>query len=222
MQKYTHEKLKAGWSPYQIEGRLKLENNGECVISHESVYHYIYSNQDRQYLFHKYLRRKHHYRIKRGQRKPRVPKKLLIGLRPEIINNREEFGHWECDLMVFKKGIKVNLITLRERRSRYLIAIKNPNREASGTALALINTITKIKKHLKSITFDQGSEFKNYEWIKNCIGADIYFCNPASPHQKGSIENANGNLRIEFPRNYDVENLKQQYIKRPKILTIDH
>lgn len=56
-----------------------------------------------------------------------------------------------------------NLITLRERKSRYIIAIKNQSKEACGTALALISTITKIKNHIKSITFDQGSEFKKYE-----------------------------------------------------------
>lgn len=124
LQDFVHSKLKSGWSPYQIEGRLKLENDGKCLISHESVYHYIYSDLDRRYLFHKYLRRKHHYRIKRCQRKPRVPKELLITSRPDVINKRGEFGHWECDLMVFKKGVKANLITLGERRSRYLIASK--------------------------------------------------------------------------------------------------
>ncbi len=39
-----NKKIKAGWSPYQIEGRLKLENEGICLISHESIYHYIYSD----------------------------------------------------------------------------------------------------------------------------------------------------------------------------------
>jgi len=58
--------------------------------------------------------------------------------------------------MVFKKGVKTNLIVLRERKSRYMIAIKNQNREASGTALALISTITQIKNYVKSITFEQG------------------------------------------------------------------
>lgn len=166
----------------------------DSAISHESVYHYIYSDLDRRYLLHKNLRRKHRYRIKNGQKKPRIPKELLISSRPDVINKREEFGHWECDLMVFKKGVKTNLITLRERKSRYLIAI------------------TKIKDYVKSITFDQGSEFKKYEWIKNCIGTEIYFCEPASPHQKGSIENANGNIRIEFQRDYDAERLKQRHL----------
>lgn len=152
---------------------LKLENENRCIISHESIYHYIYSDRDRRYLLHKHLRRKHHYRIKQGQRKPRIPHELLIGSRPESINNREEFGHWECDLMVFKKGKRENLITLRERKS--LVAIKNQSREAAGTALTLISNIKNIKHLVKSITFDQGSEFKKYPWIKECLNADIYF-----------------------------------------------
>lgn len=206
---YVHEKLDSGWSPYQIEGRLKRDNHGKCIISHESIYNYIYGDKSRQYLLTKRLRRKHTHRIKRGERKRRVPKELLIGSRPDVINNREEFGHWECDLMVFKQGIKSNLITLRERTSRYLIAIKNDDRKAETTAMAIIKTITKIKSCVKSITFDQGSEFKKYDWIKNCVDADIYFCEPASPHQKGAVENVNGLMRIEYPRSYDISAEKQ-------------
>ena len=209
---YVHMKLKANWSPYQIEGRLKLENNGKCQISHESIYAYIYSDYGIRNIFYKKLRRQHVWRIKRNSRKKRIPAEMLIQNRPDNINNRSEFGHWECDLMMFKKGIKTNLITLRERKSRFLIAIKNENKEASGTALALIQTIAKIKNHVRSITFDQGSEFKKYQWIKDCVEADIYFCEPASPYQKGAIENGNGNIRIEFQRNYNAEKLKQRCV----------
>lgn len=212
LQQYVHKKIKAGWSPYQIEGRLKTENDGVCQISHESIYQYIYSDFDRRNRFYKYLRRRHNYRLKRNQRKSRIPSELLITSRPESIKHREEFGHWECDLMVFKKGVKTNLITLRERQTRYMIAIKNENREASGTALALINTIKKIKPYIKSITFDQGSEFKRYEWIKECLEADIYFCEAGSPYQKGSVENGNGTIRVELPRTYPIEDLKQKSV----------
>lgn len=152
LREYVQKHLKTGWSPYQIEGRLKIESNGVCQISHESIYQYIYSDLGRRNRFYKYLRRRHSYRLKRNQRKPRIPPELLITSRPESIKHREEFGHWECDLMVFKKGVKTNLITLRERQTRYMIAIKNENREASGTALVLINTVKKIKPYIKSIT----------------------------------------------------------------------
>jgi IS30 family transposase len=214
LQDYVHTKLKLGWSPYQIEGRLKIENEGRCLISHETIYKYIYSSYGRRNIFYSHLRRKHVWRIKRGSRKPRIPKELLITARPEEINNRSEFGHWEGDLMIFKRGIKTNLITLRERKSRYLIAIKNQNKEASGTALALISTVRNIKEQIKSITFDQGSEFKKYPWIKDCLGANIYFCEPASPYQKGAIENINGVIRTELPREFDITHLKERTLTK--------
>lgn len=212
LRQYVHEKLGSGWSPYQIEGRLKRDNQGKCIISHESIYNYIYSDKNRQYLLAKNLRRKHLYRTKKGERKRKVPEELLIGTRSELINNRDEFGHWECDLMMFKQGIKGNLITLRERKSRYFIAIKNEDKKAETTAMAIIRTMNKIRQHVKSITFDQGSEFKKYDWIKSCVGADIYFCEPSSPQQKGAIENVNGLMRIEYPRSYDIAAEKQRNI----------
>ncbi len=212
LREYVTKKIKAGWSPYQIEGRLKLENEGICQISHESIYHYIYSDPNRRNRFSTHLRRRHSYRLKRNQRKSKIPSELLITSRPESIKIRKDFGHWECDLVVFKKGVKTNLITLRERQTRYMIAIKNENREAAGTALALINTVKKIKPYIKSITFDQGSEFKRYGWIKECLETDIYFCEAGSPYQKGSVENGNGLIRIELPRTYPVEGLKQRHI----------
>ncbi len=211
---YIHSRLKAGWSPWQIEGRLKLENAGPCIISHETIYRYIYSDYGIRNMFYEKLRRKHFWRVKRNARKPRVPKDLLINNRPDVINKREEFGHWEGDLMMFKQGIKGNLITLRERKTRFIVAIKNIDKTASGTALTLISTVKTIKKHLKSITFDQGSEFKKYEWINECFNTKIYFCKPASPYQKGTVENGNGVIRAELPRNYDIAKLKQKHLSK--------
>ena|SRR5207253_2830062 len=83
---YVHSKLKSGWSPWQIEGRLKLENSEQCIISHETIYRYIYSDYGIRNIFYQKLRRKHFWRVKRNARKPRVPKDMLINNRPDIIN----------------------------------------------------------------------------------------------------------------------------------------
>jgi IS30 family transposase len=116
--------------------------------------------------------------------------------------------------MLFKQGIKGNLITLRERKSRFIFAIKNNDKTARGNAITLISTLNKYKQHLKSITFDQGTEFNKYHWIKECFKSDIYFCNPASPYQKGAVENGNGVIRAELPRNTDIALLKQKHISK--------
>ncbi len=212
LRSYVHKKLKAGWSPWQIEGRLKREGN--TVITHETIYRYIYSDYGIRNCFYKKLRRRHFYRIKQNARRQNIPKELLIHERPADINERKDFGHWEGDLMIFKRGVKANLITLRERKSRYLVAIKNQNKTASGTALAMVSSLKDIKFHIDSITFDQGNEFKKYGWLKSCLETDIYFCEPASPHQKGGIENVNGVIRALLPRDIDFDNISQESIDK--------
>ena len=214
LRSYVHEKLSVGWSPWQIEGRLQRENKAGMRISHETIYRYIYSDYAVRNRFYSFLRRKHKLRIKRHARQSRFPRELLITNRPQVINERAEFGHWEGDLMMFKRGIKGNLLTLRERKTRYLIAIKNENKTASATALALISTVKSIKSAIKTITFDQGSEFQSYRWIKDCLDASIYFCHPAAPHEKGCIENGNGVLRVELPRKTNIDVIKSHAINQ--------
>ena len=139
---------------------------------------------------------------------------MLISARPDKINNRDIFGHLEGDLMMFNHPTKTNLITLRERKSRFMIAIRNPSKKADTTSINMISKLTKIKKHVQSITFDLGSEFARYQWLHDCLDTRIYFYNPGSPYQKGSIENGNGVIRTELPRNCDTKQLVQPNVDK--------
>lgn len=56
----------------------------------------------------------------------------------------------------------------------------------------------------RSITFDRGSEFANYSYLKSEIGAEGYFCKPQAPWQKGTNENTNGRMRRFLPRETDL------------------
>lgn len=208
----VHKKLRAGWSPWQIEWHLKHHAIGHPVITHETIYRYIYSHWRIRNELTPYLRRKHISRIKHGHRKKRVMNHFHISKRAEIINERGVFGHWECDLMIFKQGVKYNLITLMERWSRYTMAIKNVDRKSRSTAIALISALKGLKAHVKSITFDQGSEFSQFELVKACLETEIYFCTPGSPQEKGGVENRNGVIRTVFPRAHNIRLTSQAEI----------
>jgi hypothetical protein len=52
----------------------------------------------------------------------------------------------------------------------------------------------------RTITHDNGGEFARHEAVTAAIGLAAYFCDPHSPRQRGSIENANGRLRRDLPR----------------------
>jgi transposase, IS30 family len=205
LRSYIEEKLQLGWSPWQIEGRLKLANQGRCVVSHETIYRYIYSDNYKRNKLHKKLRRRHFNRVQRGKRKKRIPEEMRISHRPENINNREEFGHWECDLMIFKHGIKGNLITLRERKTRYMLAIKNNDKTATGTALTLISTIKTLKSSIKSIWSELIDRLATRDLI-NEVGEEKYYSMEYMERAKRlmDFEDRYGN---EFEKN-GLENLR--------------
>lgn len=206
---FVCSKLRGSWSPWQIEWQLKYHERHLPTITHETIYRYIYGHWALRKQFTPYLRRRRPTRIKHRSRKSRTMSDHHISKRSEAINNRKEFGHWECDLMLFSKGTKTNLITLVERQSRFLLAIKNDNKRARPTAIEIIKALTMIKKQVVSITFDQGTEFSDFELIKSCLNTDVYFCTPASPNEKGGIENRNGVLRTVYPRDHDMASVSQ-------------
>ena len=135
--------LKNKLSPSQITLTFKRQNE-ISPISAESIYQFIYSGRGKELELHKYLRRKHKKRKLRkemAEKKISIPNRTPIKQRPNEINNRENFGHWEGDLMIFSDQ-KINLITLRERQTRVILAIKNKTKEAKTTAK---NITTKCK-----------------------------------------------------------------------------
>ena len=111
--------LKLTWSPAQIAGYLKKES-GSSGASHEAIYRFIFSPEGKKLGLHKFLRSKKKKRTKINDRKskPGIPNRVSIHERPEYINNRSEFGHWEADLMQFRRESNCHLLTLRERKTR--------------------------------------------------------------------------------------------------------
>ena len=131
--------LKKRYSPKQVSMQLKKES-GVNVISHETIYQFIYSPEGKELDLGSYLTRKRKKRRARktnSKKRTPIPNRVSIHDRPIIIDKREEFGHWEGDLMIFS-NTKFNLITLRERVSRFMLAIKNPNKTAEMTANNII------------------------------------------------------------------------------------
>lgn len=210
--------LNESWSPEQIAGFLKMENEGRGLISHETIYRWIYSDFGKRNRYYTLLRRKRLWRAPRGSRKPRIiiPGRVSIAERPDVINQKSEFGHWEGDLMLFTQaGTKFNLITLRERTSRFFVAILNPSKHACETALRIINYFSDgRRKAVSSITFDNGSEFFSHLEIVKQLGVSTFFCDPYKSWQKGSVENGNGVLRFELPRTTPINKMSQKEINR--------
>jgi IS30 family transposase len=207
----------AGWSPEQIAGRMRLERH-PMRVSHETIYRYAYSKDGRAEKFYQHLPRHRRNRRPRGMRKHygrQFLDELAIAHRPEAIADRVEFGHWECDLVMFRKEFgKANVTSLVERVSRFAVVLKNNDRQSKPIMEGLIEGLSPLPKHARrSITFDRGTEFSAWMHLKDGLGVDPWFCDPQSPWQKGTVENTNDRLRRYLPRKSDPTAFTNRYLK---------
>lgn len=138
-----------------------------------------------------------------------------IDLRPAIVNERLEFGHWEIDLVIGK--INQNepvLLTLVERTSRFAIVKKLPAKTASEVNKALKRIFKTYRKRLfKSITADNGSEFAYLSELEGSL-TQVYFAHPYCSYERGSNEHWNGLLREYLPKKSSLKNLSHSKLKR--------
>lgn len=147
------------------------------------------------------------------------PKLPSIEDRPECINDREELGHWEMDLVIGKKETKPVLLTLTERVSRREWIRKLPDRKAATIRAALdaLEAETPdFKKRFKSITTDNGSEFMQYDKLQESIHGgkrfDVYYCHSFAAWEKGSNENHNRMIRRFLPKGTDFSQVTDEEI----------
>ena len=206
----VREALRQGWSPEQIAGRLR-RTRGQPVISHESIYRFIYHRSAQKDYWHRLLPRHKSRRGKFGQRggssllylQQRVP----IHQRPAQAHDRSLPGHWEADLMLFRKYGQAVLV-VHERSSRHLRLTRQPNKAAQPVADSLLRLLQPLPPALRqSITFDNATEFAEHYQLTQRLALPTFFCDPHKPWQKGGIENAIGCMRRHLPRKTDLASL---------------
>lgn len=124
-----------------------------------------------------------------------------ISQRPKTVYNRNRYGHWELDTIVLRPECKCHIATFVERKSRLLIMRKIPNKKAVTMGDAIIESLKSLPfKFRKTLTVDRGLEFTDWQRIEKELNVKVYFCDPYSPHQRGTNENTNGLIRQFFPR----------------------
>lgn len=193
------DRILHGWSPQQIAGRMRLERH-PISVSHETIYKFAYSADGhaiklwRHLPEHRARRRPRHARRRHGRR---FSPEVNILYRPDVVAERKQFGHWECDLIQFRKKFgKGNVTSLVERVSRFAVLLRNNDRQSRPVMDGLIQVLQSLP-HLarRSITFDRGTEFTDWPYLQASIGTRTWFCDPQSPWQKGTVENTNGRAR---------------------------
>ena len=208
-------RLKQGWSPEQIAGRLAREQ-AKPSVSHETIYRFIYAQIARtnDFSWRRYLPRA---KSKRGWRGPRggspaafIEGRIPISQRPAQASDRQTPGHWEADLMMFAKYGQA-ILTLHERASRVLLAARPDNKTAALIAELIEQVLQPIPPQLRrTITFDNGTEFARHTRLHS-LDLRTFFCDTYAPWQKGGIENAIGRMRRLIPRKTDLATISNSH-----------
>lgn len=230
---YVSTGLAEQWSPEQISNSLRREfpSDEGMRVSTETIYQALYV-QARGGLKREVADA---LRTGRVRRKPRrsseqrtsrfVDPMVMISERPPEVEDRAVPGHWEGDL-ILGAGNQSAIVTLVERSTRYLMLGHLPgDHTAEAVRDVLEGLIGTLPEHLRgSLTWDQGAEMAGHRAFSIATGVPVFFCDPASPWQRGSNENTNGLLRQYFPKGtdlslhgpLDLEHVAQKLNRRPR------
>src|SRR6202790_4894133 len=194
--------LAMGHSPEQIAGRL-ARHNGRVIISHESIYRFIYHRTAQKDYWYRLLPR---HKLRRGHRRrpggspaSLIKQRRSITERPAEAEGRGAPGHWEADFMLFARCGQ-GLLVLHERQTRFSMVQHPVDRKAVLTARTIARQLGKLPQAMrKTISFDNGTEFAEHHRLHKTLGVQTFFCDPESPGKKAEWKTPSGAYDARCP-----------------------
>ena len=137
---------------------------------------------------------------------------LPISLRPRYVEKRNELGHLEIDSIVGKKNEQASIISIVDRCSRMLWLIKSEYKNEYYTDKLIYEFILENRITVKSITVDNGLEFKALGLCAKRLGVKLYKCDPYCSFQRGTNERTNALVRRWIPKGTSMRNVPQVWL----------
>lgn len=201
--------LQRQWSPEQISGYIRRHKLMERMISHETIYQYVWRDKANGGSLWLQLRQSQKQRRKRYRAydsRGRLAEKRHISERPYSVESRKYKGHWEIDT-VMGTGSKDCIVTLLERKSGLVMIGKLKDRTTQSLNKKVIALINRDPFSFKTITADNGTEFHQYKKIEAKTHVKFYFATPHHSWERGSNENTNGLIRQYLPKGTSMSGL---------------
>src|SRR3989344_869362 len=217
---YVTERLRWGWSPDQIAGRLRVDHPKDHYrhISTETIYRWIYQSEqvNGEQPWYEYLCRKQKKRKKYKGRKvhrSHIPDRISIHERPAVANKRKQFGHWEGDT-IEGKGHKSGVHTEVERMCRKVKAEKVDSITSEATIMVQQKIFTdEPRLARRSTTLDNGRENHLHVRLRDTLGMKTYHADPYSSWQRGTNEHGNWHIRYYFPKGTDFTQVTDEELQ---------
>jgi IS30 family transposase len=204
--------LRQKLSPEQISGYLRAL--GALRISHETIYKHVWRDRKNNGQLWTHLRCSPKQRRKRYgtyENRGRLAGKKMITERPQAVDDRSEFGHWEMDTVMGNHASRHCILSLVERKSGYTIIGKLADRTMDVVTARATSLILAHRGWFKTITADNGTEFHDYATIEKATGVPIYFAHPYHSWERGTNENTNGLIRQYLPKRQSMARVTQHH-----------
>ncbi|SFL94706.1 IS30 family transposase [Salibacterium qingdaonense] len=204
------------WSPDAVCGHANLHQLYEgAKVCTKTLYYYI----DKGLLPIKNIDLLQKVRRKTKTKRPRVNKRIYgtsIEERPEHLENREEFGHWEIDTVLGQRLKGTALLTLTERQTRKEIIMKIGQKTSEAVNQAVQRLKTRFddtfSSVFQSITSDNGSEFSELTEAVDCDQVSVYYTHPYTSSERGTNQRHNGLIRRFIPKGKSIDDLDDSVI----------
>ncbi len=208
LRKFVQEKLRRFWSPEGIAGRLTYVERQLPSVGKDAVYAFVksvYGRNLEQFLWYR-----------GNKKKPRVPRsdikdRTFIDERPKSIENRRFFGDWEADFIVSGRRGSGALLVLVERKSRYVIIVKLPDRKVA-TINFVLDRLIGASLYVRSVTIDNDICFRHHKQMSEILGAPVFFCHPYHSWEKGQVEKMNQLIRRFIPKGTNIARVSEKKI----------
>lgn len=211
--------LNEKWSPDAVVGACKRDPKWQDVpmVCTKTLYSYI----DQRLLTVRNIDLNLKLRLKPKKSRTRQNKRIMgqsIEQRPEEVQSRQTFGHWEIDTIIGKRSNDSAILTLTERKTRHeiLFLLEAKDSPSVNNSLSELKNCygERISQVFRTITADNGSEFSELTGILKKWGSEVYFAHPYSSWERGTNERHNGLLRRFIPKGKAIKDFSPATIER--------
>jgi IS30 family transposase len=195
------------WSPEQLSHWLRSARG--VRMSHEWIYRMIWEDKRAGGDLWRFLRRRGKKYNRRGARnagRGLIPGRIDISERPAVVDRKKRLGDWEGDTIIGKRH-KGALLTHVERKSLLTVISKLDRPTANAARKATVRRLKPLRRHVHTITYDNGKEFAAHRKTARALKAKVFFATPYHAWERGVNENTNGLIRDFFPKGTDFSTI---------------
>lgn len=213
LREYVEKELYSDQSPEAIAGRINEHEKYLPSISKDSIRRYIKSVHGRRVEYHRNKQRCKRKWARKRLKATKLQDRVFIDKRPKYVNQRKRIGDAEADFIVSGKTGQGIILNVTDRKSRVTFLEQILKASIQKVHKAFLE-VKKRFPELKTITTDNDILLQRHKELELLLDIKIYFCDPYSSWQKGTVENSNKYVRRDISKGSDISKYSKRFINK--------